>query len=114
MRNIPYGWLQAEIIYQCRWCERRETIVFFRDDENVYNPPPELDGWRPCCGPTLDLCSSDCQKERDEASLKAVAACPPRPQDRYYANLPEGYDERLEEFRQEALRLRRQAHDGRV
>jgi len=113
MNDIPPGWIKVKALYRCKWCERKETILLHQGPNVVvHGIPHELDGWRTydqSYGFSLDLCSSDCQKERDEAYNKALAACEPVP---HY--IPEELDAKVEEFRQEALRLRRQAHDDRV
>ena len=96
MHDIPNGWLRAVVTYQCKWCMRTETITF---EDGVVNFEP-IAGWReyrPDCRSGSDLCSSDCERERDEAYNQATANLEPVP--RRYHSVSKGFQEEVERLR---------------
>jgi len=98
---MMYGWIKAVYTYQCQWCERTE-VVEVKGNER-YAVPPQLDGWREDPNPMmLNICSSDCQKERDDCIQKARAQCEPAPR----GQRQPGYERAYARLRLEMLRER--------
>jgi len=88
----PRGWIKVVLT--------SVEIVTITQDEG-YN----LEGWV-MDGSTggLELCSSDCQKERDDC----INALEPQPQ--FSGAWPKGYQAKFEELRYEALKVRGLSH----
>lgn len=99
----PNGWIKAVFTYHCKWCEREEIVTV--TDLEGYN----LEHWV-MNGATggLDICSTDCQKERDATIRQVYANLEPQPQ--YSDSLPEGFDKEFERLRYEALKVRGLSH----
>lgn len=100
--NIPGGFIKAVVTYQCKWCKRTETLTF---EEGIVNLEP-IAGWReyrPDCLSGSDLCSSDCEKERDDAYNQAYANLEPTPKNL----IPIGFREEVERLRLLKMKERR-------
>lgn len=89
-----YGWTKAVLTYQCRWCDRIETIIYEKKTNHS-----QLENWRSYDrseGCKMDLCSSDCEKERDTAMNTAFSNLEPVPGGQSW---PVGYHEEMERLR---------------
>lgn len=99
--RLPWGWIKAELTFKCKWCEHVEVVTVTEDrdyDLNwVYSPNTNA----------LELCSTDCQKERDACIKQTYAALEPQPQ---WGERPAGYEAKYEELRYQALKVRGLSH----
>lgn len=91
------GFYKAIFYYRCKWCNREETVTRGEGETDM----GVLDGWRTfdySYGPALDLCSSDCEREKDIAIQQALANVEPTPGPGW----PPGFWEEFERLRQES------------
>jgi len=103
MNFIAEGFAEAVFTYRCKWCERTEIITYNR---NAKNGLSVLEGWRTfdySQGNRYDLCSSDCEKEKDDAVNQALANLEPTPR----GSIPKGFEEELERIRHGRARLQK-------
>lgn len=94
----PRGWIKAVFTYKCKWCKHEEVVTVTQDEGYI------LDWIYDGATGAMNLCSTDCQKERDACINKTLDALEPQP--KFSGTYPPGYQAKFEELRYEALKMR--------
>lgn len=89
------GWIKLEATYQCQWCERVETLVWAGDAR------PQLNWVFDPLTRCQNICSTDCEKERDACITQTYAALEP-----CHGKRPKGYEDKFQALRAEKLKMR--------
>ena len=98
---FPRGWIKVVLTYRCKWCDYEEVVTVTETEGDT------LDWIYDGATGTMELCSTDCQKERDACIQQTYANLEPSPDS---ACEPDGFEAEYQRIRYEALKVRGLSH----